>query len=250
VSEGRTIRVATYNIHRGCGLDRRDRLDRIIDVLAEVDADVLALQEVFGFQAQALVEATRMEGVFGPTRRLPQGSFGNLCLSRFPLVGHARYNLTCHPFEPRGCVRADLSIDVGEGGTRGRGGRLHVFNVHFGLRYRERVRQTRMLLWGILDRAGLSGPWLLLGDFNEWFHGRASRLLRAAFGHPCGLRRSVLTHPSPWPVFPLDRIYHDPVLRLERVVVHRSRLARVASDHLPTYADLRFPSPRAHGPRA
>jgi endonuclease/exonuclease/phosphatase family metal-dependent hydrolase len=96
------------------------------------------------------------------------------------------------------------------------------------------------MLAKIVDARSLEGPRLLLGDFNEWFNGHASRLLRAEFGHPWGRRRGVRTHPSVLPVFPLDRIYHDPALDVERVTVHRSRLARVASDHLPTYADLRI----------
>jgi len=221
------------------------RSARGADVLAEVDAAVIALQEVLAPQARVLAEATRMSAVFGPTRRRSEGLYGNLSLSRFPLVAHERYNLTCRPFEPRGCLRAD--VDVSHEGS----GHLHIFNVHLGLHYRERVRQVRMLS-RILEPGGLSGPRLLLGDFNEWFHGGASRLLRAQFGHPCGRRRSVRTHPSPLPVFPLDRIYHDPVVCLERVGVHRSRLARVASDHLPIYADLRLPTARdrAHGARA
>lgn len=224
------LRVVTYNIHRGRGLDGADRLDRIIGVLAEVDADVVALQEVLAPQVPLLAEATRMHVVFGQTRLLPQGPYGNVCLTRLPLVAHRSYSLTCRPFEPRGCLRAD--VDHGDGP-------LHVFNVHLGLRYGERIRQVRMLA-RILDRTALAGPRLLLGDFNEWFNGQASRLLRAEFGHPCGRRRSFRTHPSVLPVFPLDRIYHDPAAVVERVAVHRSRLARVASDHLPTYADLRL----------
>jgi endonuclease/exonuclease/phosphatase family metal-dependent hydrolase len=210
------MRVLTYNIHRGRGLDGQQRLDRIIDVLGEVDADIVALQEVLAPHVAPLAEATGMHVVFGQTRVLPQGPYGNVCLTR-------------RPFEPRGCLRADV-----DGGSR----RFHIFNVHLGLRYGERIRQVRMLS-GILDPRALQGPRLLLGDFNEWFNGQASRLLRAEFGHPCGRRRGVRTHPSVLPVFPLDRIYHDPPLAVERVVVHRSRLARVASDHLPTYADLR-----------
>ncbi len=230
MADGRRLRVLTYNIHRARGLDGVERLDRIIDVLAEVGADIVALQEVLAPQVALLAEAMKMHAVFGPTRLLQGGPYGNLCLSRLPLVAHRSYSLTCRPFEPRGCLRADIEHGAG---------RLHVFNVHLGLGYRERIRQARMLT-GIADRRVLSGPWLLLGDFNEWFNGRASRLLRAEFGHPCGRRRSVRTHPSPLPVFPLDRIYHDPATRLERVVVHRSRLARVASDHLPTYAEVRL----------
>lgn len=238
MTDGPRIRVVTYNIHRARGLDGRQSLDRIIDVLGEVDADIIALQEVLAPQAPALAEATGMHAVFGPTRKLPHGvHYGNLCLSRFPLVAHGRYNLTCRPFEPRGCLQAD--VDVPSGG----GSHLHIFNVHLGLHYRERIRQVRMLA-RIVDRGRFSGPRLLLGDFNEWFHGGASRLLQAEFGHPCGRRRGIRTHPSPLPVFPLDRIYHDPAVRLEKVGVHRSRLARVASDHLPAYANLRLPPAR------
>lgn len=228
------VRVMTYNIHRARGLDGRQRLDRILGVLAEVDADIVALQEVLAPQAIRLAEATGLRVVFGRTRVLPQGPYGNLCLTRLPLVAHQSYSLTCRPFEPRGCLRAD--VDAGAMP-------LHIFNVHLGLHYTERIRQVRMLA-GILDPRQLAGPRLLLGDFNEWFNGHASRLLRAEFGHPCGRRRSARTHPSVLPVFALDRIYHDPMIRVERVAVHRSRLARLASDHLPTFADLRLELPR------
>jgi endonuclease/exonuclease/phosphatase family metal-dependent hydrolase len=224
------LRVMTYNIHRARGLDGLDRLDRVIAVLREVDADVVALQEVLAPHVPELEGATGMHVVFAPTRLHSARPYGNLCLSRLPVVGHGRYSLTCRPFEPRGCLRADLDHGTGH---------LHVFNVHLGLRYRERIRQVRMLS-RILDPGVLAGPRLLLGDFNEWFNGRASWLLRAEFGHPCGQRRGVRTHPSVFPVFPLDRIYHDPAVEIERVVVHRSRLARVASDHLPAYADVRL----------
>jgi endonuclease/exonuclease/phosphatase family metal-dependent hydrolase len=245
VSDGSTsnsrIRVATYNIHRGRGLDGRQRLDRIVDVLREIDADLVALQEVFATQALALAEATGMHAAFGPIRRLRESPYGNLCLSRFPLVGHARYNLTCRPFEPRGCLRVDVDLrSVG-------GSRVHVFNVHLGLHYQERIRQARALT-RIVGLQPPGGPRLLLGDFNEWFHGHASRVLRLAFGHPNGRHRGVCTHPSPLPVFPLDRIYHDGRLRLLSMRVHTSRLARVASDHLPAYADLGLASANgAHG---
>jgi endonuclease/exonuclease/phosphatase family metal-dependent hydrolase len=224
------IRVVTYNIRQGRGLDGRLRLDRIIDVLQEVDADIIALQEVLGSHASILQEATGLNVIFGPTRHLPVGLYGNLCLSRLPLIEHKSYTLTCQPFVPRGCLRTD--VDYGSGC-------LHIFNVHLGLRYRERIRQARMLS-DILDPRTLRGPRLLLGDFNEWFNGRASKLLRAEFGHPFGRRKRVRTHPSPFPVFPLDRIYHDPMVRVDSVKVHTSRRARIASDHLPIYADIRI----------
>jgi endonuclease/exonuclease/phosphatase family metal-dependent hydrolase len=223
------LRVVTYNIHRGRGLDGRNRLGRIERVLREIDADIIALQEVLEAQVPVLAAETGMVVVFGPTRAHAHGLYGNVCLSRVPLVGHHSYSLTCRPFGPRGCLRADLAHH--------RAGPLHLFNVHLGLRAHERVRQVR-LLEAILDRQRLVGPRILVGDFNEWFSGRASQLLHAEFGHPCGRQRAVRTHPSMLPVFPLDRIYSDPVVRVVRVAVHRSRTALVASDHLPAYADL------------
>ena len=40
------FRVATYNIHKCKGLDQRVKPDRIVEVLREIDADIVALQEV------------------------------------------------------------------------------------------------------------------------------------------------------------------------------------------------------------
>jgi endonuclease/exonuclease/phosphatase family metal-dependent hydrolase len=243
MAEAVRLRVATYNVHRARGLDGKERLDRIVEVLGEVGADVIALQEVFETQAWTLAEATGTTVVFGATRRLARGLYGNVCLSRYPLVAHERYSLTCRRLEPRGCLRADLDVGHDEP--------LHVLNVHLGLGYRERILQVRILS-RLLARVSLPGPRILLGDFNEWFNGHASRLLRAEFGHPNGgHRRRLATHPSPLPVFPLDRIYHDAGIRVVRAGVHRSRLARVASDHLPTYADLSLHAQRdrVHGHR-
>ncbi|HEX9284153.1 MAG TPA: endonuclease/exonuclease/phosphatase family protein [Nitrospirales bacterium] len=231
MAHAQRIRVVTYNIRQARGWDGATRPDRIITVLQEVDADIIALQEVLFSQALLIQKTLGLGGIaFNSTRRLRRDLYGNVCLSRLPLTDHASYDLTCKTRMPRGCLRAD----VGHGAAS-----LHVFNVHLGLGYRERIQQVRMLK-EILDPRVITGPRLLLGDFNEWFNGAASRLLRKEFGDPCGRRRSLRTHPSPLPVFPLDRIYHDPAVTLDRVAVHRSRVARAASDHLPTYADLRL----------
>ena len=89
----------------------------------------------------------------------------------------------------------------------------------------------------------LSGPRVVLGDFNEWTHGLASRLLSeelcsADLSHHLRTRR---TYPGPLPLVHLDHIYYDDrALKLERLTLHRSRLALVASDHLPLAADFRL----------
>ncbi len=115
-------------------------------------------------------------------------------------------------------------------------GLLHVFNVHFGLQIRERAAQVRMLVREHILHDELTGPRVVVGDLNEWFPGAVGRTLRRELHGP-RIRR---THPAPLPLFPLDRIYWDRDLAADGFHVHRSRLARVASDHLPVVARLRM----------
>jgi endonuclease/exonuclease/phosphatase family metal-dependent hydrolase len=77
-----------------------------------------------------------------------------------------------------------------------------------------------------------------MGDFNEWHRGPITRGLRQEFASP--MRRMRRTHPAVFPLFPLDRIYWDVELEGEAFHVHRSRLSKVASDHLPVVARLRI----------
>ena len=232
----RHLTVVSYNIHRGVGLDRRRDLDRIADVIGEVDPDVVGLQEVIredgvpeADQAAYLAERLHMsELVMGETRPHGNGTYGNVVLSRFPVLGSSRCDLSYSMREPRGCVRADFDID---------GMPLHVFNCHFGLSLRERRDQLGRLGIFIRTSERLAGPRVLLGDFNEWHRGPVTRGLRREFASPMRRRR---THPAMFPLFALDRIYWDAELEGEEFSVHRSRLSRVASDHLPVVARLRL----------
>ena len=113
---------------------------------------------------------------------------------------------------------------------------LHVFNVHFGLKIRERADQVRTLVCEHILHGDLTGPRIVIGDLNEWFPGTVGRMLRRELQGPRIIRR---THPAPLPIFPLDRIYWDRHFVSDSFRVHRSRLARVASDHLPVVARLR-----------
>jgi endonuclease/exonuclease/phosphatase family metal-dependent hydrolase len=232
--------VASYNIHRGVGLDRRRDLDRIAKVIGEVGPDVIGLQEVVredglpdADQAQYLASALGMTVVMGETRPFREGTYGNAVLTRLPVLTSVRCDLSCHGREPRGCLRVDLGVD---------GTALHVFNCHFGLAFHERRAQVE-LLHAFLRAADCEGPRLLVGDFNEWHRGPVTRGLRREFSSP--MRRMRRTHPAVFPLFRLDRIYWDVELQGEEFHVHRSRLARVASDHLPVVARLRV-RPGAH----
>jgi endonuclease/exonuclease/phosphatase family metal-dependent hydrolase len=227
--------VASYNIHRGMGLDRRRDLARIADVIAEIDPDVIGLQEVIREegpperdQPAYLAKRLGMELVMGATRPHGDGSYGNAVLTRLPVLSRGACDLSRGVREPRGCLRVDL-------GANGR--TLHVFNAHFGLALRERREQLELLAAFIRDSAALAGPRVLMGDFNEWHRGPITRNLKREFASP--MRRMRRTHPALFPLFRLDRIYWDVELEGETFRAHRTRLSRVASDHLPVVARLR-----------
>ncbi|MBI1848205.1 MAG: endonuclease/exonuclease/phosphatase family protein [Candidatus Rokubacteria bacterium] len=236
----KTLVVASYNIHRGVGLDRRRDLGRIADVIAEIGPDVIGLQEVIRAgdtahldQAMHLASKLGMEFVMGATRSHgAAGIYGNAVLTRWPVVGSARCDISHGRREPRGCLRVDVDVD---------GVTLHVFNAHFGLALRERRAQLELLGAFMAVSSGLLGPRLLMGDFNEWHRGPITRGLRREFSSP--IRRMRRTHPAIFPLFRLDRIYWDVELEGQEFHVHRTRLSRVASDHLPVVARLRLLHP-------
>lgn len=237
------LRVATYNIHKGRGLDQRVQIGRIVEVLREIDGDIIALQEVLSIegkkpkdhQARFIAREMGFHYRFGENRRLRGGAYGNVTLSRFPIIHAHNYDITQPRREQRGCLRTDLQIAPNRV--------LHVYNLHLGTSYRERSGQARKLFdSGILKPVSRAGPRIVLGDFNEWMSGLTSRLMKDHFNsipvRPL-LGRSR-TYPGFFPLVHLDHIYFDGALDVVKVVVHRSRGALVASDHLPIVVDFRM----------
>ena len=237
------LRVVTYNVHKCRGLDRRVRPARIAAVLRETEPDVVALQEVVSVedaehelhQARFIAEEMNFNFCIGENRRHNGGAYGNVILSRLPFACVTNYDITWRWREPRGCLRADLQLDDGTP--------LHVFNVHLGTAYVERRHQGRKLLSDeILRSRELQGPRVVLGDFNEWTRGLASRLLTEEL-QSADLKQHLRrrrTYPGALPLLHLDHVYYDRQLELERLTLHRSRTALVASDHLPLVADFRI----------
>jgi endonuclease/exonuclease/phosphatase family metal-dependent hydrolase len=235
------LRIATYNIHKSIGWDRRLRPDRIAQVLSEIDADIVALQEVACIegkgperhQARYLAEELGYHAELGQTRRYRGGASGNVVLSRFPFEHAQNYNISTRIHERRGCLRTDIHLPQDE--------LLHVFNVHLGPLFFERRRQARNIFdRQIVCHEGLTGRKIVLGDFNEWTKGLASRLFGSHF-QCAGTRRTLsgdFSYPGPLPFLNLDQIYFDRSLKLEQLAVHRSRLALAASDHLPLVAEF------------
>lgn len=236
----RRFSVATYNIHKCRGMDGRVRPQRIVRVLRELNADVIALQEVVNVpnhnpeanQARFLAEELGLHTV-------STGSYGNVILSRYPVVFTHHHNISVAKREERSCLRVDLEVAPGK--------ILHVFNVHLGTNFFERRTQGQQLVNDVIHcRAGgksaRNGPRLVLGDFNEWVPGLASRLLAA---HLKGKDiRDWLTarrtYPGLFPFLHLDHIFYDDTLELIRASLRRSPLTLTASDHLPIVAEFLY----------
>jgi endonuclease/exonuclease/phosphatase family metal-dependent hydrolase len=226
------IRIATYNVHKCKGLDGRVSVKRIAEVLSELDADVVALQEIFGQQGEYLAEELRLHSAFGENRQLLGDAYGNLVLSRHALHAHCNYDVSVTGREKRGCLRTDVFIQ-----SRA----VHLFNVHLGTDFFERRQQARRLIEeAVLRTRNVEGPRVVLGDFNEWTRGHVSQALSAEFESTdvriyLGRKR---TYPAIFPVMHLDHIYYDPQLKVERVCLHRTKTSLVASDHVPLVADF------------
>ena len=224
------MRVATYNVHKCQGLDRRTDPKRIAEVIGEVAPDVVGLQEVFGDQSEQIANELGMQLALGDVRSLNGGVYGNAVLSKFSLRAQCKFDLTIPGREERGCLRTDVYLPENHV--------LHLFNVHLGTSFFERRHQAEKLLNSELIRCGY--PRVVIGDFNEWSRGVVSRSLQSEFTSAdirLHLKRRR-TYPGVFPFLHLDHIYYDEGLDVERVVLHRTRKALMASDHLPLYADF------------
>jgi endonuclease/exonuclease/phosphatase family metal-dependent hydrolase len=232
------VRIATYNIHRCRGMDRRVDPGRIIEVLRDINADVIALQEVIGAgpagsgQAEEIGAGLGMGWVMNCVRTLRQHQFGNVVLSRHPIVHHSQYDLSWRTCEPRNCQRADLNVN---------GHVLHIYNVHLGTAVLERRYQAKRLASFVHDHR-VTGPKIILGDFNEWMKGLATKTLSSLFESvdiSQHLKRRR-TYPGLFPVVHLDHIYYEGRVEVRSVEMPRTRKALMASDHLPLVANFRI----------
>lgn len=225
------IRVASYNMRKSIGTDRRRNPERTIDVLNEMDADIVALQEVdrrFGerncaLPAHLLEEHSPYRPVHLPHRTGGIGWHGNAILVRRDVEVAACEALHIPALEPRGAVLAEVRVH---------GVALRIVGMHLDLSGLWRRRQSRAILHRVDQGADL--PTIMMGDLNEWTV--AGGCLRD-FGHHFAFAPTGRSFHARRPVAALDRIMFRG-LALSNCGVHGSAKARKASDHLPIWAEF------------
>jgi endonuclease/exonuclease/phosphatase family metal-dependent hydrolase len=203
---------------------------RIARVIQELNADIVGLQEVSSesngrvesLQMKYLADATGLVAIPGPTITKHNSEYGNVLLSRYPVTGVRRLDISVPGREPRGAIDAALEINNKV---------VRVIVSHLGLRAAERHYQVKRLL---TDLSGNDvAPVLLIMDHNEWFPIRQSiSLLHKRLGKP----PTLATFPSVLPFLAHDRVWVRPFEALIKVQRHLTPLTRIASDHLPLKA--------------
>ena len=234
------FRVATYNIQKSVGLDGRRQPERILEVIEELEPDILALQEVdrrYGrrqstLPTDLLARRTDLKPVPVSINGASLGWHGNAILVRHGLRVLESRRLHLPMLEPRGAVMAVVEVA---------GRPLRVVATHLSLVGAFRKRQvdslTAQLHGGHGNPHGHEIPTVILGDLNEWRDWSDSLKIL----HP---RYRVIapghSFPAAIPAISLDRIVTGPGLVVHVAGVHRSERARIASDHLPVWAELSF----------
>jgi endonuclease/exonuclease/phosphatase family metal-dependent hydrolase len=222
------ILVASYNMRKAIGTDRRRRPDRTVAVLNEIGADVIALQEAdrrFGARLSAippdlLDQQSDYKPVPFEVRVGSIGWHGNAILVRKGVEILHREMLHIPSLEPRGAVLADLHVN---------GAAIRVVGMHLDLSGLWRRRQAHAVL-AHLDEKNDRLPTVLMGDLNEW--SVAGGCLRD-FGQqhrfaPCGKSFHARR-----PVAQLDRIMVSPQLDVVEAGTHSSATARTDRDACP-----------------
>ncbi len=234
------LRCVSWNIHKGIGgLDRQYRLERIAEVLRQLDPDIALLQEVADgwpraagdFQASKL--STRLPlkyQAFYPEHRFTVGGYGNAILSRFPLTQVKHVDLTLKWRKKRGCIQAQVQIPDEQGSKT-----LLVNNMHLGLLGPE--RETQLLRFFHSDEMkGIheGTPIVIGGDLNDLWGSLGAKLIEPRGFRRAGQRKN--TFPAYAPLRPLDAIFTNCASGKSHVA--HMNLAKVASDHRPLVADL------------
>ena len=238
-------RIVTYNVHRCVGTDRQLDVARVAAVLAALNPDIVALQELdvgrkrTGHVDQAHEIASRLEMVshFHPAVQVEEERYGDAILTRLPerlvKAGPLPGYDPIRALEPRGALWVEVEVA---------GRPVQVINTHLGLVPREQQIQASHLAGkGWLEHPDCAWPAILLGDFNATASSIVYRTLTAHLQPARRLARRKQpssTFPSPLPVLRIDHLFVSPGIEVEAVFAPFDPLTRVASDHLPLVMDF------------
>ena len=240
-----TLRVVTYNIHKGVqgvGMGRRLEIHNLGHAVEQFDADIVCLQEVRKSHRGEASHFTRWpelpqadflapegyEAVYRTNAVTRHGEHGNALLSRWPIVSHQHEDVSDHRFEQRGLLHVELTAHDRQ---------VHVVVAHFGLIPASRSRQAEQVCRFIAREVPPDMPLLVAGDFNDW-GSRVDRVFHAA-GLVAFKSPSAATYPSRMPLVQLDCVYARGLHPL-RVEVPRGPIWGRMSDHLPLIAEFGF----------
>jgi endonuclease/exonuclease/phosphatase family metal-dependent hydrolase len=240
-----TLRVVSYNIHKGVqgvGPLRRLEIHNLNHAMAQMDADVLCLQEVRKMhhreakhfphwpqapQADYLAPAG-YHAIYRTNAVTRHGEHGNALLTRWPVVQHQHEDMSDHRLEQRGLLHVELEVS-----TR----RVHVLVVHLGLLRAGRVRQLKQLSKFIAREIAPDAPLLVAGDFNDVPAWVAQQLAPTGLVAPSALR--CATFPSRLPLVQLDHVLARGLDPISARAPRGMDWARM-SDHLPLITEWAF----------
>jgi endonuclease/exonuclease/phosphatase family metal-dependent hydrolase len=245
------LRLMTYNVHRCVGTDRKLDVERVAEVIAAAQPDVVALQELDvrrartgGVdQAHRLAELLKMSSHFHPAMTVEEELYGDAILTALPEKKVKADGLPLYTRIPGLEPRNAIWITVEVGGTP-----VQIINTHLGLVPQEQKRQAAALLgeqW--MAHEAWKAPGILLGDFNATPYSATYRLLKAALRDaqtqsPTWRKTPTATFPSSFPFMRIDHVFLTKGLETVNVSSPYGALARVASDHLPLVVDLEITS--------
>lgn len=239
------IRIMTYNVRSCTGMDGKTSPFRIAEVIAAYNPDIVALQELdvkrirTGVVDQPMVisESLKMFFHFAASLELEEEQYGNAILSRFPMRLKNAGALPTLPYRTDLERRSALWAAVFVGGRE-----LQIINTHLGLRLTERLAQAKALVgpdW--LGSPACRTPLILCGDLNSLpvspVYRRLSRITRDVQRSVKG-KRPKKTWPGFLPFYRIDHIFYSPEFAVRDFAVPRTKLTRIASDHLPLIAEM------------
>lgn len=240
IATRKTLRVMSYNIHVGVGMDKKLDLERIAAVINREKPDLVGLQEVDRGvrrtegkdEIAELAKLTRMDFSFAHNLDYQGGQYGVAILSS-SLIQQADHQMyeNKREAERRGILRVEIEFDRKK---------LNFATTHLDYQFEDgRLFETEQLLQ-LLDN--ISGPLIVAGDFNDEPSGSAYKMMLTKFQDgwlQSKAKGDGVTYPADKPIKRIDYVF---VRTSDRLRVKKAWVVNtLASDHLPLMVEIEVP---------